>query len=141
MNATWLILPVVICLSQRLSHACENEYSPNVTKSPIYYLRSIATFFCSHMSKKNGEPTKVVSIQKFFVYVLRAGTAYMDLSMAYKINIWPDSKEFCDTKTNTLRTEKRKAPSNIKSELHFNYYACLGHIHLNSLKFHKPQNT
>ena len=21
-NATWLILPVVICLSQRLSHAC-----------------------------------------------------------------------------------------------------------------------
>ncbi|WZY99270.1 hypothetical protein YC2023_071599 [Brassica napus] len=23
MNATWLILPVVICLSQRLSHACD----------------------------------------------------------------------------------------------------------------------
>ncbi|CAL8988974.1 unnamed protein product [Prunus brigantina] len=23
-NATWLILPVVICLSQRLSHACYN---------------------------------------------------------------------------------------------------------------------
>ena len=32
--------------------------------------------------KKNGEPTKVVSIQKFLAYVLRTGTAYMDQRMA-----------------------------------------------------------
>ncbi|XLR47473.1 hypothetical protein S83_032133, partial [Arachis hypogaea] len=27
MDSTWLILPVVICLSQRLSHACVNKKS------------------------------------------------------------------------------------------------------------------
>lgn len=43
----------------------------------------------------------------------------------------PVQNSFCDTKTNTLRTEKKEAPSNIKSKLHFDY-SCLGHIHLYS---------
>ncbi|KAL2247917.1 UNVERIFIED_CONTAM: hypothetical protein Sindi_2644000 [Sesamum indicum] len=48
-NATWLILPVVICLSQRLSHACSgnwNEYNLNpLNEDP---LEGAGKIWCQH---------------------------------------------------------------------------------------------
>src|ERR1700749_1144658 len=36
--ATWLILPVVICLSQRLSHACLSSSKNNVKPRMAHYI-------------------------------------------------------------------------------------------------------
>ncbi|KAG5606767.1 hypothetical protein H5410_028259 [Solanum commersonii] len=40
-NATWLILPVVICLSQRLSHACVICLMVSTTRITIVILKLI----------------------------------------------------------------------------------------------------